>query len=70
MLNPELHLKWKECKTCYLSRRLEVYRLSSLVTFALSVCLETTQNPLPDPYQKLVFPNQSMGLMEGATCTL
>lgn len=30
---------------------------SSLVTFALSVWPETTQDPLPDPYRKLVFPS-------------
>lgn len=45
---------------------------SSLVTFALSVQLETTQHPPPDPYQEPAFLRQSREpiIMEGVTDTL
>lgn len=45
---------------------------SSLVTFVLSVWLETTQDPPPDPYQEPVFLRQSRKpiIMEGVTDTL
>jgi hypothetical protein len=45
---------------------------SNPVTFALSVWLETTRDPPPDPYQALVFLSPSIEpiIMEGVRDTL